>query len=227
VRATSVLFDMDGILVDSEPIWYDVESALVERLGGVWGKQHQMQCIGGTVDATCRYIIELTGSVRSVDDLRRELLASMAERFTESLAVHDGALELVDAVRARGARTGLVTSSYRALVEPAMRWLGRHRFDVTVTGDEVSHGKPHPEPYLTACVSLGVDPARVVVVEDALSGVTSAEAAGCYVVAVPSIAPIPATPRRRVVASVREIDADWLLDLPPSLAGDGLQHVEL
>jgi HAD superfamily hydrolase (TIGR01509 family) len=226
VRAAAVLFDMDGVLVDSEPVWYDVESALVERLGGVWAKHHQARCIGGTVDATSRYIIELTGSGRTPDEVGAELLAAMAEHFTEALVVHDGALELVDAVRARGVRTALVTSSYRALVEPALGWLGRGRFDVTLAGDEVARGKPDPEPYRTACASLGVEPARAVVVEDALSGVRSAEAAGCHVVAVPSVAPIPATLRRRVVDSVRDIDPDWLLDLPPSLAGDGLQHVE-
>jgi HAD superfamily hydrolase (TIGR01509 family) len=217
---------MDGILVDSEPVWYDVEAALVERLGGVWGKQHQAQCIGGTVDATCRYIIELTGSNRTPDEIRAELLTAMAQHFTESLVIHDGALDLVDAVRARGAGTALVTSSYRALVEPALGWLGRDRFDVTVTGDEVTRGKPDPEPYRSACEALGVAPARTVVLEDALSGVRSAEAAGCCVVAVPSVAPIPATPRRRVIGSVREIDPDWLLDLPSSLAGDGPEHVE-
>lgn len=223
----AVLFDMDGILVDSEPVWYDVEDALVERLGGVWSKDHQAKCIGGTVDATCRYILELTGSDVTADELQDELLTSMASRFSGALGVHDGALELVDAVRDRGSRTALVSSSFRVLVDAALQWLGPDRFDVVVTGDEVGRGKPHPEPYLTACAALGVDPGTTVVIEDALSGVTSAEAAGCYVVAVPSVAPIPATSRRPVVATLREIDPDWLLALPTSLARDGLQHVEL
>lgn len=224
--AAGVLFDMDGVLVDSEPVWYDVENELVDRLGGVWGKHHQAKCIGGTVDATCRYIIELTGSTRTVADIQDELLMSMAGHFKEALAVHDGALELVDQVRSRGVRTGLVSSSYRVLVEAALRWLGPERFDVVVTGDEVARGKPHPEPYLSACRSLGLDAARTVVVEDAMSGVMSAEAAGCHVVAVPSVAPIPETSRRRVVASIADIDADWLLTLPQSLGRDGLQHVQ-
>lgn len=220
VAAAAVLFDMDGVLIDSEPIWYEVEAALVERMGGTWGKEHQAKCIGGTVDWTCRYIIELTGSNRTVDDVQEEVVRLMADRIADALTIHDGALDLVDAVRARGVKTALVTSSYRALVDPALRWLGAHRFDAVVTGDEVSRGKPDPEPYLAACTALGVAPQSAIVIEDAITGVLSAEAAGCMVVAVPSVAPIEAGPRRHVVRSLGEIDPDWLL------GGDRLEHVE-
>jgi beta-phosphoglucomutase-like phosphatase (HAD superfamily) len=113
--------------------------------------------------------------------------------------------------------TALVTSSFRVLLDAALLKLGSDRFDVTVAGDEVSRGKPHPEPYLTACDRLGVDPATAVVVEDALNGVRSAEAAGCRVVVVPSVAPIDAAPGRRVAGSVATIDPDWLL-LPTPIA---------
>jgi HAD superfamily hydrolase (TIGR01509 family) len=218
----AVLFDMDGVLVDSEPIWYEVETALVKRMGGTWGPEHQAKCIGGTVDRSCRYFIELTGSDRTPEDVEEELLALMAARFTDALAIHEGALELVDAVRSRGARTALVTSSYRALVDPALTWLGARRFDAVITGDEVSRGKPHPEPYLTACRAVGVDPAAAVVIEDASSGIQAAEAAGCVVVAVPSVSPIEPGPRRHVVERISAIDPDWLLSLVASLAGDGL-----
>jgi len=209
----AVLFDMDGVLVDSEPVWFEVETALVEGMGGTWSPEDQAKCIGGTVDWFCRYVIELTGSSRTPQDVQDEILAAMAARFTDALSIHEGALELVDAVRAQGARTALVTSSFRLLVDPALQWLGVHRFDAVITGDEVSTGKPHPEPYLAACRALGVDPSAAVVIEDSFSGVRSAEAAGCTVVAVPSVAPIEAGPRRHVVDSVAAIDPDWLLAL--------------
>jgi HAD superfamily hydrolase (TIGR01509 family) len=138
----------------------------------------------------------------------------MAGRITEALTIHAGALELVDGVRSRGAKTALVTSSYRALVDPALRWLGAHRFDAVVTGDEVSRGKPDPEPYVAACLALGVEPRSAVVIEDAITGVRSAESAGCTVVVVPSVAPIEAAPRRHVVPTIAEIDPEWLLGLP-------------
>jgi HAD superfamily hydrolase (TIGR01509 family) len=211
---SAVLFDMDGVLVDSEPIWYEVETDLVERMGGTWSPADQAKCIGGTVDWFCRYVIALTGSDRTPEDVEAEVLALMAARFTDALTIHAGALELVDAVRARGVQTALVTSSYRALVDPALVWLDADRFDAVITGDEVARGKPHPEPYLTACRVLDVSPAAAVVIEDAPSGVTAAEAAGCVVVAVPSVAPIEPAPRRFVVDRISDIDPDWLVTLP-------------
>src|SRR5947209_5879759 len=216
MTASAVLFDMDGLLIDSEPVWYDVESEVVRRLGGVWSHEHQAACIGGTLDASCRYIIGVTGSSVSVDELTTMLLEGMVEHFRAGLPLHAGALELVDAVRARGVPTALVSSSYRVLVDAALDFIGADRFDVSVAGDEISRGKPHPEPYLTACQKLSVDPAKCVALEDAASGVQSAEAAGCVVVAVPSVAPIEARPTRPVMASLTHIDIDWLLALPCS-----------
>ncbi len=224
--AAAVLFDLDGILVDSEPVWYEIEGGLVERLGGAWGRHHQARCIGGTVDATCRYIAELTGTTRSVAEIQAEVMRGMVEHFETALPVVAGSVELVDEVRSRGVPTALVSSSFRVLIDAALVKLGSHRFDVTVAGDEVVRGKPHPEPYVAACALLGVDPRQTVVVEDALNGVLSAEAAGCSVVAVPSVAPIDASARRWVRSSLTDVDVDWLLQRPASLARDGLEHVE-
>ena len=212
--ATAVLFDMDGLLVDSEPVWFEVEAAAVEALGGTWAPEHQAALIGGTIDASCRYMIEHTGADISVDDLSDQLIGEMVRRFRAELPIHAGALELVDAVRAAGVLTGLVSSSYRVLVDAALDRLGRHRFDVSVAGDEVGRGKPDPEPYRTACEQLGMAPESTVVLEDAISGVLSAEAAGCVVVAVPSVAPIEMTARRAVVARIADISLEWLLTRP-------------
>jgi len=214
MTAAAVLFDMDGLLLDSEPVWFDVEAAAVERLGGRWAPEHQAALIGGTLDASCRYMIEHTGASITVDELSAQLIEEMVRHFRADLPVHDGALELVDAVRAAGVRTGLVSSSYRVLVDAALDRLGRHRFDVTVAGDEVARGKPDPEPYRTACERLAVQACATVVLEDAASGIASAEAAGCVVVAVPSVAPIEATPDRPVIARLTDIDLDWLLSRP-------------
>ena len=216
MTAHAVLFDLDGLLVDSEPVWYDVESAVVTGLGGVWGHEHQAACIGGTLDATCRYMIDVAGAKSTVEELTERLLTEMVRRFTSSLPIHEGALELVDAVRAAGVPTGLVSSSYRVLIDAALQRLGAYRFDVSVAGDEIVRGKPDPMPYLVACDRLAAEPAATVVIEDAANGVASAEAAGCVVVAVPSVAPIAPAPRRHVVSALTDISIDWLLALPCS-----------
>jgi HAD superfamily hydrolase (TIGR01509 family) len=209
----AVLFDMDGLLVDSEPVWYEVESAIVARLGGTWTRADQAACIGGTIAASSRYILERTGKLVSVEALSDEMVDAMVTRFRRELPLHDGALALLDVLRDRDVPVGLVSSSYRRLVDAALDSLGADRFAVTVAGDEVAHGKPHPEPYLTACARLGVNPAHTVVLEDAVTGVTAAEAAGCVVIAVPSVAAIAPGPRRHVVSSLDSIDPDWLMGL--------------
>jgi HAD superfamily hydrolase (TIGR01509 family) len=149
----------------------------------------------------------------SAEALSEEMVGEMVTRFRRDLPLHDGALDLLDALRERGVPLGLVSSSYRRLMDAALDTLGADRFDVTVAGDEVTHGKPDPEPYLTACHRLAVEPSRTVVLEDTATGVRSAEAAGCLVVGVPSVAPIDVAPGRRIVTSLRAVSVDWLLGL--------------
>jgi HAD superfamily hydrolase (TIGR01509 family) len=217
--ATAVLFDMDGLLVDSEPLWTVAETELAAHLGGTWNDDVKAAVVGHRLDTAVPTILEAYGvpaTPVAVDDARRFLLDRMRQLFGADLPVHDGALDLLDALRKRDVATALVSSSYRVLVDSALLRLGRQRFDVTIAGDEVTHAKPSPEPYLTACARLGAQAAMSVVLEDALSGVLSAEAAGCAVVAVPSVAPIEPAPRRWVLPALTDVDVDWLLSLPCS-----------
>jgi HAD superfamily hydrolase (TIGR01509 family) len=212
----AVLFDMDGLLVDSEPLWTIGEIELADHLGGTWSDELKAAIIGTRLDTAIRTILEWYGVPQDpsdVDSAMGFLLDRMVELYHDQLPVMPGALELIDALRAAGVATGLVSSSYRVLVDAVLDGVGRDRFDVTLAGDEVAHGKPDPEPYLTACERLGILPAEAVVLEDAMSGVTSAEAAGCKVVAVPWIAPIPPAPNRVVVGSLKELSVDRLLSL--------------
>jgi HAD superfamily hydrolase (TIGR01509 family) len=214
--ARAVLFDMDGLLVDSEPLWTVAETELAARLGGVWNDEVKAACVGHRLDAAVPIILrhyEMEPLPDVVEDAIQFLQRRMVEQFETSLPLHAGGLELLDELRSRGIATALVSSSWRALVDAALHRLGPDRFDVTLAGDEVTHAKPHPEPYLTACARLGVEPGRAVVLEDAQSGVVSAEAAGCPVVAVPFVAPIEPRPGRWIVNALTDIDADWLLSL--------------
>lgn len=216
-RAAAVLFDLDGLLVDSEPLWTVAEEELAARLGGVWVTELKAAVVGTRMDVSVPTILRYYGAEPTpllVADTERWLLARMCELFAERLALRPGAGELLAALAGLGVPLALVSSSYRVLVDAALARFPGDPFATTLAGDEVARGKPHPEPYLTACARLGVHPAATVVLEDSPAGVAAGEAAGCRVVAVPSVTPIPPTPTRPVLASLHDADPAWLLALP-------------
>lgn len=217
----AVLFDMDGLLVDSEPLWYDVEVEIVRRHGGTWAPADQHACLGGPLQRTAAVMAGRVPSPVSPADVETELTEGMALRLGRGVPLKPGAGELLAALAAAGVPCGLVSSSYRRLVDLVLRDLRPGTFAVSVAGDEVTHRKPHPEPYLTAAARLGVPASRCVVLEDSLTGLLAGEAAGCACVGVPDIAPIPATSTRPVITSLADIELDWLSALPDRLAATG------
>lgn len=209
----AVLFDMDGLLVDTEPQWFAAESATVGQLGGVWGKQQQVDLLGSNLPVAARYMIEYTGSPHDVPTVMQMLLENMTARLVADVTFQPGAFELLDELSEAGIPVALVTSSVRAHVDVVLAQLPSNPFLHQVTADDVTNLKPHPEPYLTALELLGVSGGAVVVLEDSPAGVSAAEAAGCHVVAVPSVVPIESAPRRHVVDSLTSIDLGVLEDL--------------
>jgi HAD superfamily hydrolase (TIGR01509 family) len=191
----AVLFDMDGLLVATEHVWFEVESALVRELGGEWGPADQEHLVGGPLERTVAHMAETVRALgRPVDEdvLRARLLDGMVARLQRGpVDWMPGARRLLGEVEAAGVPTALVSSSRRPVVDAVLTAIGTHLFPVTVSGDDVPRTKPHPDPYLLAAALLEVDPARCVALEDSATGATSARAAGCYTVVVPSIATIP------------------------------------
>jgi HAD superfamily hydrolase (TIGR01509 family) len=191
----AVLFDMDGTLIDSEGLWLEAEHAVMSQLGGRWTDADQSHCLGGPLERVADYMIDLSGSSASTADVGRMLLDTMEERLHSSpLAWRPGARALVLECRERGIPTALVSASWNRLIDAVGHKietdLRRPAFDVTVAGDDVARGKPHPEPYLTAAASLGHPPAECLALEDSPTGVRSAVAAGCRVVAIPHLASV-------------------------------------
>ena len=205
----AVLWDMDGLLVDTEPLWTVAEVELAASFGGTWDEDIKAAVVGTRLDVAVPTVLRWFGvpdTPEQVASTSARLLARMVELFATSLSPMPGALRLLAALHDEGVPQALVSSSYRVLVDAVLDG-GVGPFAVTVAGDEVVDGKPHPEPYLTAAAALGVDPARCVVLEDSPSGVASGEAAGCGVVAVPSVPGVvlgPA-PRRLVVPSLEPV----------------------
>ncbi|MER7924716.1 HAD-IA family hydrolase [Streptomyces sp. NPDC096057] len=189
----AVLFDMDGTLVDTERLWWE---AVEQVAGRTLTDTDQPEVLGRPVEHTADWLARATGAPAA--DLATALHREFAARVRTGIVPRPGALDLLDALARDGVPTALVTASPRAVADTVLDALGAGRFAVSVTADDTGPTKPAPDPYLAACRALGVDPAACVAVEDTQTGVSSAEAAGCAVLAVPSLAPIDAAPGRTV-----------------------------
>jgi HAD superfamily hydrolase (TIGR01509 family) len=209
----AVLFDLDGLLIDSEPLWFEVERTIMARLGGQWGPADQQALIGGSLDRTVSHL--LAKAARQPPGGRQEVARWLLDEMTglmtaRGLPVQPGARELLAGVAGAGIPHALVTSSARQIMRAALTVTGM-RFDVTVCAEDVRRTKPDPEPYLRAAARLGVPPHGCVVLEDSPNGVAAARAAGCPVIAVPSV-PIPPVPGLVTVKSLTVVDLAMLTD---------------
>ncbi len=224
-----VLFDLDGLLVDSEPLWTIAEERVAEMLGGVFTPEMKAAMIGKRLDLAVGILLDrlATPAAAAADpqEVGRLLMTQMAELLAEDVPLQPGAGPLLDALADAGVPLALVSSSFRLIVDAALRSVGAHRFQVSIAGDEVAHGKPDPEPYLTAARALGVVPARCVVLEDAPAGLASAIAAGCSCVYVPTFPDSDQLPERAVLrSSLHEVDLELLGSLtvhPESVRSPG------
>ena len=215
----AVLFDMDGTLVDTEPYWIAAEYRLVEQYGGTWNDVHAHALVGNALETSAEYIRDVGGVPLEPAEIIERLLDEVVAEAERAMPWRPGALELLGELRAARIPCAMVTMSYARLAATLVAQLPRGAFATVVSGDEVADGKPHPEAYLTAAERLGVDPRRCVAIEDSNTGVASAEAAGCVVVAVPHHVPIPPASGRVLVTSLAELSVAELNRLVAERAG--------
>ncbi|WP_406141171.1 HAD family hydrolase [Streptomyces sp. NBC_01089] len=206
----AVLLDMDGTLVDTEGIWWDAEVDVFAALGHRLDERWRDTVVGGPMTRSAGYLIEVTGADIALPELTTLLNDRFEARISGGVPLMPGALRLLTELAAHGVPTALVSASHRRIIDQVLKSLGPDNFALTVAGDEVARTKPHPEPYLAAAAGLEADPSRCAVIEDTATGVAAAEAAGCRVVAVPSVAPIAAADGRVVVGSLEEVDLGFL-----------------
>jgi HAD superfamily hydrolase (TIGR01509 family) len=212
VRRTlqAILFDMDGLLIDSEPLWFEVESEVMAHLGGQWDAADQQALVGGSLDRTVDYLLDRATRAVPRDEVGRWLVDGLAALLRErGVPVLPGARELLAEVTDAGMPCALVTSSERQIMEAVIPKIGMN-FGATVCAEDVRQAKPSAEPYLKAAALLGVEPDCCVALEDSPNGIAAAEAAGCMVVAVPSMIPIPTRPGRVVASSLSQINLAML-----------------
>ncbi|WP_433346631.1 HAD family hydrolase [Micromonospora sp. CA-111912] len=183
--ADAVVFDLDGVIVDSEPVWEEVRRAYVATHGGSWQPDTQRRLMGMSTGEWARYLSGELGVDRTAEQVAAEVVDEMTRRYAERVPVIDGAGQVVRRLAARWP-LGLASSSPTRLIAAALDATGlTDAFGATLSTEETAHGKPAPDVYLAVAGRLGVDPARCVAVEDSSNGVRSAAAAGMRVVAVP------------------------------------------
>ena len=191
----AVLWDMDGTLVDTEPYWIAAEIELVTAHGGQWDVADAMTMVGNALESTAA-VLQNAGVKLSVREIVDNLSNAVIAGIRKELPWRPGARELLAELHGRGVRCALVTMSERNLASEVVNALDQEYFEFLITGDEVSNGKPHPEPYLMAVERLRVsDPLltakHCAALEDSIPGVASAVASGVATIAIPHAVPLP------------------------------------
>jgi HAD superfamily hydrolase (TIGR01509 family) len=187
----AVLWDMDGTIVDTEPYWFEAEYAVVAEHGDSWSDELAKSVVGFDLLDSGRFMIEHGGVRLTPHEIVELMLDSVVTNLKREVPWRPGARELLADVRASAIPTALVTMSWRRFATEVVDALPQGAFDVSVVGDDVERGKPHPDPYLLAAERLGVDITKCVAIEDSPTGVASALAAGAYVLAVPHHVDVP------------------------------------
>jgi HAD superfamily hydrolase (TIGR01509 family) len=212
-----VVFDLDGVLLDSEQIWDSVREELVRERGGRWHDRAQRDMMGMSSLEWSRYLHDELGVPDPPEEISAEVVRRLESRYRDRLPVLPGAREAVERLAAHWP-LALASSSNRELIDLALELMGvRHLFGATVSSEEVVRGKPAPDVYLEAARRLGVDPPRVATIEDSQNGIRAAKAAGMGVIAIPN----EHFPPAEDALAQADVVLDSLADLTPETIAPG------
>jgi HAD superfamily hydrolase (TIGR01509 family) len=183
---TAVIFDLDGVLIDSEHIWDEVREQLAYERGGRWHDRAQADMMGMSSVEWSRYMHDVIELRETPEEIDREVIARMLSRYRNELPLIDGAVEAVEHLAA-DFRLAVASSSNRPLIEAVLGSAGiAPLFEVTVSSEEVRRGKPAPDVYLDVARRLELPPEQCAAIEDSSNGIRSAHAAGTRVIAIPN-----------------------------------------
>jgi HAD superfamily hydrolase (TIGR01509 family) len=182
----AVVFDLDGVIIDSEQVWDDVRERLAKERGGRWHEGAQAAMMGMSSPEWSAYMHDEIGLSESPEEINEEVVRRMLARYGDELPLIDGAVEAVRRL-ADAFPLAVASSSNRPLIETVLREARiDDRFEAVVSSEEVAAGKPAPDVYLEAARRLGVEPTHAAAIEDSSNGIRAAHAAGMRVIAVPN-----------------------------------------
>lgn len=214
VLPAAVLWDMDGTLIDSEEYWLSSEQALADRYNAKWSHADGMNLVGLSLHESTQIMREQIGiHDMSVDEVIQWLTDEVLRQLRKNIPWRPGARELLLQLREAKVKTALVTMSFSRMALEVVDAIGFEAFDVVIGGDDVTFGKPHPEPYLKAAELLGELPKHCVAIEDSLNGLASAEAAGTMALGVQHLMHLPPSPTRVVIPSLVGVTPQHLVAL--------------
>lgn len=209
----AVFFDMDGLLVDSEPEWFQSEIEVTRPFGYTWTEEDQVACLGGPLSRVGKYMHDKCNGAQTPEFFTQALIDTQAQKMRGNTPTMPGALSLVRELQANGVKTGLVSASPRNIVDAVLDNLGHDLFPFSISSDDVENTKPHPECYLKAATMTDSNIHNCLVFEDSLTGMKAATSSGAYLIAVPHLVTIEESSKVRVIASLEQLNFGKLRQL--------------
>jgi HAD superfamily hydrolase (TIGR01509 family) len=209
----AVFFDMDGLMVDSEPEWLQSEIEVTAPFGYTWLEADQIACLGGPLTKVGRYMFEKCGQQESPQYFTQRLIDTQVARMRGNTPTMPGAIDLVRELQLQGVKTALVSASPRIIVDAVLDNLGHDLFPFSISSDDVIKTKPDPEAYVKAAVMSGSEITNCLVFEDSLTGMNAAIASGAYLIGVPHLVSIQESERVRVIKSLQQMSYTKIAEL--------------
>jgi len=206
----AVLFDMDGLFIDSEPDWHAAESEMMRSNGYDWTPQDQLKCLGGPLERVTVYMSECLNGSKTPEQLANLIVATMNKRMSGKVSLMLGALEFSRELNKVEMPQALVSASPRPIVDAVLAGMNEKYFACSVAAGDIERTKPFPDPYLHAAKLLGVDIKHCLIFEDSPTGLTAARASGAFVVGIPHFVEVLEEPRLKIVKSFNEVSMESL-----------------
>ncbi len=217
---SAVLFDMDGLLIDSEPFWLEAEIELTARFGYAWTLQDQSACLGGPLTRLGEYMYSKCNQKQNPAYFTQAITELMVAKLINGAPLMPGASSLLGELASAQIPLAMVSASPRQIVDAALSAHPNLPFAITISSDDVERTKPFPDGYLKAAQHLGVEIEECLIFEDSLTGMAAAQSSGAYLIAVPHIVHVDEGVKTRVVKSLEEINYQKLEKLYGNFAAE-------